>query len=131
MFRTVKWAAAPLLALAVMFNVSTKTASAADDSAAKGTVSGTVVGADDKPVSGTLVRLFHPMEKGERKGAKSDAKAEKKSDGSDTKAAGEKGAKGDKGDKPVPVATATTDKDGKFEMKDVPVGKYMVMANVR
>ena len=123
MFRTVKWAAAPLLALAVMFSVSTRAAKAADE--AKGTVTGTVVGADDKPSSGTLVRLFHPMEKG-NKAAKSEAKS--KSDGAETKAAADKPAKGDK---PVPVATATTDKDGKFEMKDVPAGKYTIMANVK
>jgi hypothetical protein len=28
--------------------------------------------------------------------------------------------------RPAPVATATTDKDGKFTMNDVPVGDYMV-----
>jgi len=27
---------------------------------------------------------------------------------------------------PKPIMTAKTDKDGKFEMKDVPVGDYMV-----
>jgi hypothetical protein len=123
MFRTMKWAAAPLLALAVMFSASTKVASAADESA-KGTITGTVVGADDKPVANASVRLLKQMDKGERKAEK----GAKKSDGAEAKAAAEKPAKGDR---PAPVATATTDNDGKFELKDVPAGKYTVMANAK
>jgi hypothetical protein len=47
-------------------------------------------------------------------------------------------AKSDSGDKaakknsrPAPVASTTTDKDGKFELADVPAGKYVVMARVK
>ena len=34
-------------------------------------------------------------------------------------------------EKPIPVASGTTDNDGKFTLKDVPVGKYTILAQQR
>src|SRR5215207_9618815 len=137
MFRVLKWAT-PVVAFA--FLLSLTTAVRAEEAAAAkketGTVSGTVLDKEGNPAAGVTVRLMHPSEPGQRRGG---AKAEQKSAAAATAAPAEEGkpGKGDKGDKPAkgdrpkPVATTSTDKDGKFSMADVPVGKYVVMAMVR
>ncbi|HZZ42016.1 MAG TPA: carboxypeptidase-like regulatory domain-containing protein [Tepidisphaeraceae bacterium] len=106
MHRMVKWMA-PVVAIGLLVGVSATRA--ADDAAKTGTVSGTVMGTDGKPAENVTVRLMKPH-------VKADPAADK------TAAAPEK---------PVPVATATTDDKGKFEMKDVPVGDYNVAAGSR
>jgi protocatechuate 3,4-dioxygenase beta subunit len=72
-----------------------------------GKVTGTITGTDGKPAEGAMVRLVEAPNKDEKK--------------ADDAAGGKK----------TPVATAYTDRDGKFEMKDVPAGSYMVNAGVR
>lgn len=69
----------------------------------KGIITGTVIGVDGKPAEGAQVKVM------EAKGK------------DDTEAGG----------KPVAVATAYTDKDGKFEIKDIAPGTYRVNAGVR
>ena len=134
MFRALKWAT-PVVAFAFLLSLSTAVR-AEEAAAAKketGTVSGVVLDKDGHAAPGVQVRLFHPFEGGPRRGA---AKAEKQNADPAAPAEGKpgKGDKGDKprkGDRPKPVATTSTDKDGKFSMADVPVGKYVVMTMVR
>ena len=71
MFRSMKWVA-PLAALGLMLSISAVRATGQETKKETGSVSGTVSGVDGKPVSGVLVRLFHPMS--------TDKKAEKKDD---------------------------------------------------
>ncbi len=93
-------------------------------------MSGTVTTSDGKPAAGVNVRVFHPMDKSDRKAAKAEAKSDKAEKNA---AEGDKpkGEKGEKMEKPIPVASGTTDNDGKFILKDVPVGKYTVLAQQR
>ena len=100
------------LALALALSLTATRASADDTKKDTGSINGTVKGSDDKPVAGALVRLLHPMSHADKKADKASKQA--------------KGA-----DKPVPVATATTDNDGKYEMKDVPTGDYVVQCQVK
>ena len=82
----------------------------------KGTVTGTVVDKDAKPAEGVTVNLFKPRQGGGGSGGAAPV-APKSQFGHDAI---------DLQNRPTPIATATTDKDGKFEMKDVPAGQYMV-----
>jgi 5-hydroxyisourate hydrolase-like protein (transthyretin family) len=136
MFGLLKWAA-PVAALGLMLGFAGTRAIAQDASPDKketGSVSGVVQDKDGKPAEGVNIKLFKPFDKGGRKAEKQarnalgdkHGKAEKLAEGD--KPAGEKPAKGDR---PQPVSTAVTDHDGKFEMKDVPVGKYIVAATLR
>src|SRR4051812_18345638 len=121
MFRVMKWAT-PLLALGLIVSLAAVRASAEESKENKdtGSVSGTVTSPDGKPAAGVNIRLFHPMDKTERKAAKGEAKTEAKSEKAQTNAAeGDKPAAGSekkKTDKPVPVASGTTDNDGKFAL---------------
>lgn len=129
MLRSAKWAL-PVLALGLLISFTAARAIAEDKAADKkdtGTVSGTVTGTDGKPAAKCLVRLFHPMDRANAKSAAKSSNSAK----SETKAAEDKPAKSEKGDKPIPVANATTDDAGKFTMKDVPVGKYEIIAQVK
>jgi hypothetical protein len=98
-----------------------------------GSVSGTVLDKDGNAAPGVQVRLMHPFERGQRKGdgaAKAQPQnADPATDGAAKPGKGNKAAR--KSDRPKPVATTSTDKDGKFTMADVPVGKYVVMAMVK
>jgi 5-hydroxyisourate hydrolase-like protein (transthyretin family) len=108
MQRMVKWMA-PVVAMGLLLGYSATKAVAADDE--KGTVSGTVTGVDGKPAADVTVKLMKPVSKADKKAA------------GDTTTEKPKHA--------APVATATTDKDGKFEMKDVPVGSYNCNVNIK
>jgi len=133
MFRSMKWVA-PLAALGLMLSLSAARVTGEETKKQTGNISGTVTGADGKPASGVLVRLFHPMsagKKSEKKAQKKQIKAEQNATESEKPAKGEKGDKSKAADKPIPVANATTSGDGTFEMKDVPVGTYMIMANLK
>lgn len=131
MTRMIRCAAASLLAVGLTLGLAATRAGAqaapaattAPDASQKGSITGTVTGADDKPASGVQVRLFKPFGKGERKAAK----AEKQAAAAAVAAAAPGGEKA-KPDRPEPLATKATDADGKFEMADVPAGKYVVMA---
>jgi hypothetical protein len=113
MFRIAKWAT-PIVAFGLLMGLLHTRATAEDTKAEKdtGTVKGIVKDKDDNAVAGATVKIVAPM-------AKKPA-ADKKP--------GEQAA-GDKPAKTPPVATGTTDKDGKFSIADVPVGKYTVVAN--
>jgi hypothetical protein len=109
MSRFIKWAA-PVVAFAVLVSLAAIGARAEDAKKDTGKIEGTVKDSEGKAVSGLTVSLFHPMEKA---APKQSAKLAEK---------------GGKGEKPVAVASATTDTDGKFTMNDVPAGDYMVIA---
>ena len=117
--RIVQWAA-PVVAFGLILALAGALARAEDKDTKKetGSVSGKVTDKDGKAVSGVQVSLFHPMNRKSETAAK-----ESKS----TRLA-EKGEKPAKGDKPVAVATATSDADGKYTLSDVPVGDYLVVA---
>jgi 5-hydroxyisourate hydrolase-like protein (transthyretin family) len=133
MFRVMKWSV-PCVAFALLLGLA---ASARAEEAKKetGAVSGTVLDKDGSPAPGVQVRLFHPFERGQRPGGGAAAKTEKQNADPAAPADGEKkpgkGGKGPKGDRPKAVATTSTDKDGKFNIADVPVGKYVVMTMVK
>jgi hypothetical protein len=104
-----------VVAFGLLLSLAGALARAEDAKKETGTVAGTVKDKDGKAVSGCTVSLFHPMNRKDSAGKTSTGLAEK----------GEKPAKGEK---PVAVATATTDSDGKFAMADVPAGDYMCVA---
>jgi len=83
---------------------------AAPDGTSTGAITGTVM-KDGKPVVGAKVRLAAPHEKKSKKGA---APTTNPSDSADKPA------------KVPPLATATTDADGKFVLSDVAAGDYVV-----
>ena len=108
MLRSLKWML-PVTALAMMLGISA-TARAADEKVeGKGTIAGTVTGEDGKAVSGIEVRVMKPMM------GKGPGKAKEQAAGDEKPA------------RPEPVATATTDADGKFSV-EVPAGSYAVVA---
>jgi hypothetical protein len=102
--RKMKWIA-PLVAMGLALGLSGSVMAAGN-----GSVSGTVTGTDGKPAANVTVQVVSPMPKAD----KAEAKAE------------EGGAK--KGEKANVVASGTTDENGKFEIKDVPAGEYVVRA---
>src|SRR5204863_5590270 len=77
-------------------------------------VKGIVTDKDSKPVAGATIRIMTPT----GKHAEGEHKPKEQ-------------AAGEKGPKTPPVATGTTDNDGKFSIADVPVGKYVVMAGMK
>src|SRR5690349_4976904 len=98
---TTKWIA-PVAALGLLLGLTAAKASAAEE---KGIIMGTVIGVDGKPADGAQVKVMEAKGKDDK--------------------ADESGAK------PTAVATAYTDKDGKFEIKDIAPGTYRVNAGVR
>ena len=126
--RAMKWFV-PCVAFALLLGLGVG-ARAEDAKKETGSVSGTVLDKDGNAAPGVQVRLMHPFARG---GRKADGAANAEPKNADP-VAGEKpgkGAKGGKSDRPKPVATTSTDKDGKFTLADVPVGKYVVMAMVK
>src|SRR4051812_49146968 len=100
MFRIAKWAT-PVVAFGLIMGLL-HTRAVAEDAAKKdtGTVTGVVMGTDDKPAAGVTIKISVPMAKHEAGAA----------DHADHKKATENAA-GDKGDKPArpaPIATGTT-----------------------
>lgn len=93
-----------MVALGLMLGLGVTKAVAED---AKGSVSGTVTGADGKPAADVNVRVVAAPAKGEKKAAD---------------------ASGEKPKKAAPVAEGKTDENGKFDLKDVPAGSYVVQA---
>jgi len=135
MFRVLKWTT-PFIAFAMLLALGS--ASRADEAKKEtGTVTGTVLDKEGHPAAGLQVRLFHPFERGQRRGAGAGKVEKQNADPGAGAATGDKhgkagkGEKGGKGDRPQPVATTSTDKDGKFTMSDVPVGKYVVMTMIK
>jgi protocatechuate 3,4-dioxygenase beta subunit len=116
MYRKMKWIApVAALALIVGFQLKAKGQDAPTTApAGTATVNVTVVDGDNKPVSGVKVSLLPPRAK---KGKKSAAAA---ADG--TAAAPTKPAK------VVPIASGTTDDDGKVALTGIADGSYQLQA---
>jgi hypothetical protein len=104
--------AAPMMALvlAVAFSVRAEDKPAA----ATGTVSVTVTDKDGKAVEGATVRITPP-----RTAAAKNAEPKLADDTGKTQT------------KATPVATGTTDKDGKATLENVPVGEYNLSASLK
>jgi hypothetical protein len=121
-----KWMLPTTAALALVVGFTSLTARAAEEgkeAAKKGNIAGTVLDKDGKAAEGVTVNLIKPRMRGGQggggQGGGEKKPEEKKPEGSQLQAQGG-------GGRPTPIATATTDKDGKFTMNDVAVGDYMV-----
>ena len=105
----------------------------AADEAKKGTISGTVVDKEGKPVSGAMVGVMKPGQGQGRPGGRGGAGGN--NNGAVNQAEDPKPApapepgRGNR-QRPEPLFKATTDADGKFSIKDVPAGEYVVAARV-
>ncbi len=123
MLRIAKWAT-PVVALGLMLAL-TISVKAEDQKAATGTVSGTIVDQDGKAISGVNVELYQPPHMHKHEAAKPQA------EGAETDK--EKAAEADhpKHERPKPLFHATTDKDGKFSIAEVPVGHYLAAAHLK
>jgi hypothetical protein len=121
-----KWMLPTTAALAVVLGLSTLSARAAEEgkeAAKKGSIAGTVTDKDGKAVEGVTVNLMKPRQ---RSGGGGGAPVAPGGEAPKKEAViGTPGAT-QLQNRPTPVATATTDKDGKFTMNDVAVGDYMV-----
>jgi len=100
--------------------------------AKKGTITGTVVDKEGKPVSGAMVGVLKPQG---RQGGGGANRPNRGGNGAVNQAEDPKPApapepgRGNR-QRPEPLFKATTDADGKFTIKDVPAGDYAVMARV-
>jgi hypothetical protein len=103
----------------LLTGLATLTVRAADAGAATGTVSGTVVDADAKPVAGANVLLLD----------KSTVPSQDKTTQDQTKP--DQQADKPKRKMPKPVARTTTDNDGKFTMENVPAGEYVAVVRAK
>ena len=125
-----KWMLPTTAALAVVVGMSALTARAAEEGKAdakKGNIAGTVLDKDGKAVEGVTVNLMKPRMRGQGGGGGQGGQGgEKKPESTAVEHAIQLQAPGGGGNRPTPVATATTDKDGKFTMNDVAVGEYMI-----
>ena len=103
---------------------------AAGAEAKKGTITGTVVDKEGKPVSGAMVGVIKPQGRqgGGAGGAGGNGAAKQATEDPKPAPAPEPG-RGNR-QRPEPLFKATTDADGKFTIKDVPAGDYAVIARV-
>jgi len=105
---SMKWILPSLVAFGLLIGLSALTVKAADAAKAKGKIAGTVVDKDGKVVEGAKVNLTKPQARG----------------------AG--GGGGGAAQRPEPLATATTDKDGKFAITfEVADGAYRLSTTVQ
>ena len=134
MLKMVRWMLPATAALGMLVGLSVLTVRAADDAkdskAGKGNISGTVTDKDGKAVEGVTVNLAKPRQRGSGGGggggpAGGGTGGDAKKDADKQAAIGQPSAERHQ-NRPTPIATATTDKDGKFTMNDVAVGEYMV-----
>jgi hypothetical protein len=123
MLRITKWVA-PVAALGLLLAFSLAV-QAADQKADTGTVSGTITDQDGKAVAGVKVELFQPPHMNTHNNAKPEA------DNADTDKDKAANANHPKHEHPKPLFQATTDKDGKFAISDVPVGHYVAAAHLK
>jgi len=97
----------------------------------KGTITGTVLDKDGKAVSGADVGVFKPMARGggnrPGRGGNNNGAANQAEDPKPAPAP--EPGRGNR-QRPEALFKATTDADGKFTIKDVPVGEYAVMVRV-
>ena len=104
----------------------------AADEAKKGTITGTVLDKEGKPVSGAMVGVMKPGQgrpggRGGNNGGNNGAVNQATEDPKPAPAP--EPGRGNR-QRPEPLFKATTDADGKFSIKDVPAGEYMVVARV-
>lgn len=124
MLRMTKWVA-PVAAFGLMLAFA-MAVQAADQKADTGTVSGTITDQNGKAVAGVKVELFQPpprMHKHEHANQQADAAETDKDKAAD--------ADHPKHERPKPLFEATTDKDGKFSIADVPAGHYVAAARLK
>lgn len=136
MLRFIRWTAAAVVAMGMLAGVTTR--ASADEKAPagatevrKGTISGTVLDKDAKAVAGAEVRVLKAQAKAEPK-----PKVKKEANAAAGGAvlaepADAKGAKAAAKPKSDILFTATTDAEGKFTIKDVPAGDYIVRTQVK
>jgi hypothetical protein len=136
MLRITKWMIPAVAALGLLPGMATKGLAAEDKAPVvapaevkKGTISGTVQDKDGKAVAGAQVRVVKAAAKPEPK-AKKQANA---AAGGAVLAAPEdaKAAKAAAKPKAEVLFTAATDAEGKFTIKDVPAGDYIVRTQVK
>jgi hypothetical protein len=89
-----------------------------DAPAGKGSITGTVTDKDGKAVEGVKVNLMKPKPKGGGGSGGAAPAAPKSARNHDATQLQQR---------PQPIATAKTDKDGKYELKDVDAGDYGVI----
>jgi hypothetical protein len=108
-------------ALGIAFGLTATTARAADETpkTGGGTITGTVVDKDGKAVEGAKVRVTKPREGGRGQG-RGEARPQQAQDPKPGEGAGPGGRRPQQ----PAVAEGTTDKDGKFTIKNVPAGDY-------
>jgi hypothetical protein len=102
----------------------------------KGTISGTVLDKDGKAVSGAEVGVFKPQGRGGQGGNRPNRGGNNAGNGAAVNQAEDpkpapapEPGRGNR-QRPEALFKATTDADGKFTIKDVPVGDYALMARV-
>ena len=132
----VKWMVPATTSLGLLIGITALPASAAEKphgvkpsatkTEAKGTVNGKLVDKDGNAVAGAQVTLGKPMA-GARQPQKAQGQAteQKPAATTDKKPAVSGEPKRD------PIATTTTDREGKFTFKDVPAGDYTVRTHLR
>ena len=120
MRQSMKWVfSGSALALALVLGMGGAVRAQAEG---KATISGTVTAEDGSAAAGIEVRVIVPPSRGPRDGEGAQRKRP------DEQAAGDKKKPGaDRPERPEPVATATTDADGKFSV-EVAAGDYVIMA---
>lgn len=102
---------------------STSSSPSADSQQATGTITGTVT-KDGKPLANARVALIVKVRHGKKAGKNSEAS-------NNESASTQPSGTAEKHHHPKPIATATTDADGKFTLNDVNVGDYVVIAGLR
>ncbi len=125
MLHWIKWAAAPVAALSFVLGAAALSLRAAD-APAGGSITGVVNDANGKAVAGATVQVLPPREhKPQLSVNPVDGNGHK------SLADGEKKHKDKKNGEVKPVATATTDAEGKFTLTNIPAGKYVIMAHAK
>ena len=118
---------APVALVALVF-AAAPAARAEEKAAGKGTISGAVVDADGKAVAGAEVVVTKAPEKQAKQNKKQKVGAQ---NGDVLALVADEPAAKEKKPKPEPVAKATTDADGKFAIKDLAAGDYVVTARLK
>jgi hypothetical protein len=122
-----KWLLPTAAAFGLVVGLAAISVKAQDAKVAKGNINGTVLDKDGKAVEGVTVNLMKPRRQGGGGGGAGGGPggpSTRASVGNDAIQL-QQGPPG-QGQRPAPIATATTDKDGKFTMSDIAVGQYMV-----